>query len=67
MPTAPLQRGRNMRMEDQWDTYFLGYVCMHIVHQVDSVITDALVALFGNISVVILKLSAAGMSPKTRK
>ncbi len=51
-----------MRTEDQWDAYFLSYVCMHIVHQVDSVITDALVALFCNLSVEILIQSAAGMS-----
>lgn len=34
-------RKTGMRIEAQWDTYFLGYVCMHNVHQVDSVITNA--------------------------
>lgn len=48
-----------MRIEDQWDTYFLGWVCMHSFHQADRVITDASVAVFSrssvsNISVVIL-------------
>ncbi len=39
-------RNTGMRIEDQWDAYFLGYVCMHSVHQVDSIITDALVATY---------------------
>lgn len=53
MPTQPPCRGGETRdrntgmwIEDQWDAYFLGYVCMHSVHQVDSVINDALVAVF---------------------
>lgn len=50
-PAEEEKHKTGMRIEAQWDTYFLGYICMDSVHEVDSVITDASVAVFSRYSV----------------